>query len=437
MKKGLSLWTATAMMPSFPILEGDHETDVLIIGGGLTGVLCAHFLAQAGVPCLLVEANSIGGGVSGHTTAKLTLQHGLLYDGLIRGASEEGALQYLHAQQAALSQYRDICQSMDCDYSEKPAFVYSQNDRQALELEAKALQRLGVQADVVDGIPLPLSVVGAVRVPDQAQFHPLKFLAALCAPLRIFEHTRVLSVRGCTANTYRGRIVAKKILFACHFPFVDRHGLYAAKMYQHRSYVLALENAPQIEGMYVGQQDDSLSFRNAGSYLFIGGGDHRTGKPGGGYAAIEAFAAAHYPNAPIRYAWAAQDCMTLDSVPYIGGYARLAPDWYVATGFNKWGMTAAMAAALLLRDVLTGVSHPFAPVFDPRRSMLKPQLLANAGETLMHLLTPSTKRCTHLCCALQWNDEESSWDCPCHGSRFDPHGQVLDSPAIRRARVEK
>lgn len=437
MKKGLSLWAATASIPTFPILEGDHQTDVLIIGGGLTGVLCAHFLEQAGVPYMLVEANRVGGGVTGNTTAKLTLQHSLLYNGLIRGASEEAALQYLHAQQSALAHYRDLCQGIDCDYCVQPAFVYSQNDRQALELEARALQRLGVQADVVDTIPLPLPVLGAVRVPDQAQFHPLKFLAAICAPLRIYENTRVVSVRGCTATTERGRVVAKKVIFTCHFPFVDRHGLYAAKMYQHRSYILALENGPQIGGMYVGQEDDSLSFRNAGPYFFIGGGDHRTGKSGGGYAAVQAFASAHYPDGPIRYAWATQDCMTLDSVPYIGGYARLAPDWYVATGFNKWGMTSAMVAALLLRDVLTDVPHPFAPVFDPSRSMLKPQLLANAGQTLMHLLTPSTKRCTHLYCALKWNDEESSWDCPCHGSRFDPNGQVLNSPAIRRARVEK
>ena len=210
---------------------------------------------------------------------------------------------------------------------------------------------------------------------------------------------------------------------------LNKHGLYFLKLYQHRSYVLALENAPELQGMYVDEAEVGMSFRNAQNLLLLGGGDHRTGKRGGGWWELADFARIHYPQARIRCRWATQDCMTLDGVPYIGQYSPGTPDLYVLTGFNKWGMTGAMAGALLLRDMLLDRTPDWAEVFSPARSMLHKQLFINAGEAVVNLLTPTAPRCPHMGCALKYNSQEHSWDCPCHGSRFAEDGALIDNPA--------
>jgi hypothetical protein len=200
-------------------------------------------------------------------------------------------------------------------------------------------------------------------------------------------------------------------------------------MYQHRSYVTALENAPDVNGMYLEEKTDGLSFRNHGGLLLIGGGDHRTGKKGGGWKTLRDFAADICPEAREKYSWATQDCMTLDGVPYIGKYGKSAKGLYVATGFNKWGMTSAMVSAMILSDIILGNKNEYAEVFSPQRSMMKPQLLINALTAVGNLLTPTAPRCPHMGCALKWNKAEQSWDCPCHGSRFENNGAVIDNPA--------
>ena len=210
---------------------------------------------------------------------------------------------------------------------------------------------------------------------------------------------------------------------------LNKHGLYFLKLYQHRSYVLALENAPELQGMYADEAEVGMSFRNAQNLLLLGGGDHRTGKRGGGWRELADFARIHYPQARIRCRWATQDCMTLDGVPYIGQYSPRTPDLYVLTGFNKWGMTGAMAGALLLRDMLLDRTPDWAEVFSPARSMLHKQLFINAGEAVVNLLTPTAPRCPHMGCALKHNSQEHSWDCPCHGSRFAEDGALIDNPA--------
>ena len=163
--------------------------------------------------------------------------------------------------------------------------------------------------------------------------------------------------------------------------------------------------------------------------LLIGGGGHRTGKPGKNWSEIRNFAKTYYPSSKEEYAWAAQDCITLDDIPYIGNYSAKTPNLYVATGFNKWGMTGAMSAAMLLTDKILGKNKLAFNVFSPSRSILKPRLISNAFEAAANLITPSSKRCPHLGCALKWNPAEHSWDCPCHGSRFTKDGKVLDNPA--------
>ena len=424
-----SLWEQTWEKPNFPAQDGDLSTDVLIIGGGMAGILCAYRLHCAGVPYVLAEAETICGGITKNTTAKLTSQHGLIYDKLISRFGIQRAKQYLAANQAALQAYRTLCRDMDCGFEEKAAYVYALDDRRKLQREVNALEKLGVPAEFTDELPLPFPVAGAVKFPNQAQFHPLKFVSGLAKGLRVYEHTRVRELIGTMAVTNHGRIRAEKILVTTHFPFLNKHGSYFLKLYQHRSYVIALQGAPDVDGMYVDASRTGLSFRNCQNLLLLGGGGHRTGKKGGGWRELRDFARRHYPQAEEQYRWAAQDCMSLDGVPYIGPYSASTPDLYVAAGFNKWGMTSSMVSAMLLSDLVQGKNSPYGEVFSPSRSILRPQLAVNGFEAVASLLTPTARRCPHLGCALKWNPVEHTWDCPCHGSRFTEDGKRLDGPA--------
>lgn len=299
-----SIWTRGTERPQFDALLKDMQTDVLIIGGGLAGILCAYLLDAAGVDYILVEADRICGGITKNTTAKITFQHGLVYDKLIRKFGIEGARMYLEANRSALEEYRDLCQTIDCDFEEKDAFVYSLTDRRMIEAEVEAYRKLGVSAEFVSDLPLPFPVAGAVCVKGQAQFHPLKFAYSVAKGLRIMEHTKVRELISNRAITDHGTIEAKKIIVATHFPFLNKHGSYFVKLYQHRSYVLALENAPDVNGMYLDESDTGLSFRNYGDLLLLGGGSHRTGKKGGGWQELADFACQHYPNAREAARWA-------------------------------------------------------------------------------------------------------------------------------------
>lgn len=424
-----SIWEKTVQLPEFEPLREDIRTDVLVIGGGLAGLLCAYELTHAGMDCALMEAGRLCGGVSKNTTAKLTIQHGLIYHKLLKEFGLERARAYLEANRAALDRFRALCQDVPCDFEEKSSYVYSLDNRNKLEQELAALETLGQSAALVDEVPLPFPVAGAVRLDRQAQFHPLKFASALLNGLKIFEHTRVLEVKTGEAVTNGGKIRADHIIVATHFPFLNKFGCYWLKLYQSRSYVLALEGGPDLGGMYVDGSGKGLSFRNDHNLLLLGGGGHRTGKKGGCWTELEDFAHRHYPNTKPVCRWAAQDCMTLDGAPYIGLYSPRLPKLYVATGFNKWGMTSSMAAANLVTDLILGQSSPYQEVFSPSRSVLHPQLAVNAGESALNLLTPTRPRCPHLGCALKYNPQEHSWDCSCHGSRFAGDGQLLDGPA--------
>ena len=327
--------------------------------------------------------------------------------------------------------YSQLCQNIECDYEVKDNFVYSQNDRKKLENEMTALQKIGVKAELCSSVALPVQTVGAVKFPNQAQFNPLKFISSIVRGLNIYENTSVIEMLDNTAVTGYGKIYANKVVSATHFPFINKHGSYFLKLYQHRSYVIALKNAQEVGGMYVDEQKTGLSFRNYGELLLLGGGGHRTGKYGGNWNELRAFAKRVYPDSDEKYFWAAQDCMSLDGIPYIGKYSKNTPDFYVESGFNKWGMTGAMVSAMIISDMLLGRKNEFAEVFNPSRSILKPQLVINGFETTKNLLTISKKRCPHLGCALKWNNDEKSWDCPCHGSRFSESGELLDNPANR------
>lgn len=424
-----SIWQNNTRIEKFPTLMEDKKTDVLIIGGGIAGVLTVYLLKKAGVDCVLVEKERICSGVTGNTTAKITLQHGLCYHKIVKSYGVEAAQMYYAANKEALETFKRLCEGKDCDFKLQDNFVYSVSDRKKLEREMTALENIGCPAELFEHLPLPISTAGGVCVRNQAEFHPLKFINAISKGLNIYENTFIKEMKGTTAIHDRGEISAKRVIVTTHFPFINKHGSYFLKLYQHRSYVLALKWTEKIKGMYVDDDKKGLSFRSYQDLLLLGGGGHRTGKKGGNYKELHDFAAVHYPKAYKVGQWAAQDCMSLDSIPYIGQYSAHTPNLFVATGFNKWGMTSSMVAARLLTDTLLDKKPDYAKVFSPSRSILKPQLLVNGLESTVNLLTPTSKRCPHLGCALKWNSVEHSWDCPCHGSRFSEDGRLLDNPA--------
>lgn len=424
-----SLWQETAAKPYLEGLSGDVRTDVLIIGGGLSGILTAYFLQRRGVNCILCEAGEICGGVTQNTTAKVTVQHGLMYDRLLCRYGKYTAQGYLFAQQEALREYEALSKSYFFDFEKRDSFVFAKENRAKLEEEVDAINGIGGKAEFVRELSLPIETVGAVCVRDQAQMHPLKLAYALARHLPIFENTRILELTPRYARHARGKIFAEKIVVCTHFPIFNRKGLYFLKMYQHRSYVLGLENARGVRGMYLDESDTGLSFREYDGMLLLGGGAHRTGKKGGGWQELEQFAARKYPHANPVYRWATQDCMTLDGIPYIGLYSKTTHHLYVATGYNKWGMTNSMVAARLLSDRILEKKNPYAKVFAPERSVPISALLRNVAASTVGLLTPTVPRCSHLGCALKYNKQEHTWDCPCHGSRFAKDGTLLNEPA--------
>ena len=423
-----SVWSEIRL-PTFPKVEHDMKTDVLIVGGGMAGLLTAHLLRQAGVDCVLVEAERICRGVTQNTTAKVTVQHGLCNHKLCRRFGDETAHLYHRANEMALERFRQEAEGIDCDWETQDHLVYSCSAPETLEQELTALQRIGIEADFAEQLPLPFPTAGAVRFKNQAQFHPLKFAAAIVDGLRIFERSPVRAFEGSTAVTEAGRIRAEKVVIATHFPILNKHGAYFLKLYQSRAHVLAVEGRLPAQGMYLGADRDGLSFRSHKGLLLIGDSGHRTGKTEHGWEQLEAFVRDAFPASPVRYRWAAQDCMTLDGMPYVGQYGKNTPDLYVAAGFNKWGMTGSMTAAMLLQDLLCDKENHYTEIFSPRRSMLRPQLLVNGVESMVNLATPTLPRCPHMGCALKWNRQERSWDCPCHGSRFSEHGELLDGPS--------
>lgn len=425
------LWNEDVTVPDFPALQGDRDTQVLVIGGGMAGVMCARWLHKAGIDYLLVEGGRVGQGVTKGTTAVLTAQHDTLYSDLIATVGKERAGQYLDANLWAVETLRHMAEEWPCDLEDRPSLIYDLGDRGRMEEEVRAVRSLGLQAQLRTEAGLPFPVAGAVEFPGMAQFHPMKFLAQAVRGLNVVEHTFVRRLSGTVAETDRGRIRAKQVIVATHFPFVDRRGLYFMKMYQKRSFVVGLEGAPRLDHTAMDRAEDGMYFRTAGDLLLVGGGDRRTGSKGDGFETVRSFVRQHFPQARERCAWASQDCVTLDGIPYIGSYSPGLPGVYVATGFGLWGMSTSVVAAELLTDQILGRAGRWHAAFDPHRSILRPQLLSNLAAATLDFLTPTTKRCPHLGCALKWDRAEHCWDCPCHGSRFDETGKLLDGPATR------
>ena len=468
-----SIWSQSCQIRNRDSLTGDTKSEIAVIGAGMAGILIASALQDAGCQVIVLEADRIAGGQTRNTTAKITAQHGMIYQKLIQTLGEDRARQYAAANETAVHEYRKLItdQGVDCAFESCSAYVYGA-DEKLLRAEAKAALELGLPAAFVEDVSLPIPSAGAVKFSHQAQFNPLKFLKVISDKLAIYEHTPVHSVQGNRIITGHGTVRAEHIIFACHYPFVNFPGLYFARMHQERSYVLALENAPQLGGMFIGAETDRYSLRSAGDLLLLGGESHRTGENTAGqhYDRLRQKAKEWFPSSQEVTCWSAQDCITPDGVPYIGRYSASHPNWYVATGFQKWGMTSSMVSAMLLRDMICGKAPSYAKVFDPGR-WSKTILLGIASES-GHAIKGLTKRlfsisatraeqlpaghggvvrlhgkkvgvykdsegilhavdvrCPHLGCQLEWNPDERSWDCPCHGSRFDRFGHLISGPA--------
>lgn len=425
-----------------------ERVEVVIIGGGIAGLLCAFLLKEAGIETIVLEADRVCSGQTKNTTAKITSQHELIYDKLTKVFGEETAGYYGQINQKAIDEYERIVneRKIQCGFERLPAFLYTKTGEGAskLEKERTAAKKAGIPATIVYETQLPFRVKAALKYEQQAQFHPLEFLSEIAKELDIYEYTRVICVEGHEVVTERGNVTAETIVFATHFPFVNFPGLYFARMHQERSYVLALRprRPKDLNGMYYGIDADGLSLRNAGELVLLGGSGHRTGvvPEEDPYEKLRKEARRLWKDYEEVACWAAQDCMTLDSLPYVGQFSRSTPDWYVMTGFRKWGMTGAMAAAMAIRDMLIGQSSLEWEIFSPQRKFTLEagkNLLMELGNTIVNFATWKRPRCPHLGCRLVWNSYEKTWDCPCHGSRLREDGTVIDNPAQEAKEIEK
>ena len=439
-----SIWMEETKIKSREPLPGDMEIEAAVIGAGIAGILTAYYLKQAGVKVLVLEADRIGGGQTKNTTAKITSQHNLIYHRLLKTYGSRMAAHYAMANEDALKEYERLIKEKEiaCDFVRCPAYLYSQMEATCLKQEAEAAKTLGIKASFEKECELPFSVAGVVRFGEQARFQPLKFLEKIAEEVTVYERTKVLKVEGNRVETERGCVKANHIVFACHFPFINMPGYYFARMYQERSYVVAMEGASITEGMYLGIDHGSLSVRPQGNMLLLGGGSHRTGgnREGGQYDRLRRKALELYPDSHEWGCWSAQDCITLDGIPYIGQFSHRRPNWYVTTGFGKWGMTTAMVGARILTALIIGRNCQEADIFSPQRRFTgraAKTFLIHGAHTVKglakHLFPYGNKsivpNCPHMGCRLEWNPAEESYDCPCHGSRFDNEGKLLDDPA--------
>ena len=429
-----SLWLDTISLPSFPPLTTNEQKEVVIVGGGISGILLAYVLKQNNIDYLLIEANTICSATTGYTTAKITSQHGLIYHSIIDKYGVKFAQLYLEANEKAIREYQQMCSNIDCDYQVVDNYIYSDNNH-LLEKEMIALEAIGYPYQYLDKIALPVDHVKAIGFTNQGQFNPLKFIKGIVKDLNIHEHTKAIDFGDDYVKTENNIIKAKHIVVATHFPIINRYGMYFMKLYQSRSYVLATKNIKVVNDMYKGAAANGLSFRDYDDYLLIGGGSHRSGKDGGKYQVLHNFMENHYPQGKISYQWSNQDCMTLDNIPYIGKYCSSKNNLYVITGFNKWGMTSAMVSAYLIADLILGRDNKYQELFSPQRSMKHRQLLSNIFESSINLINPLKPRCPHMFCHLKWNKEEHCWDCSCHGSRFDKDGNILNNPANNNMKI--
>lgn len=470
----------------------NQELDILIIGAGITGLTTAYLLKDCGFKIGIIEATKSGYGTTGYTTAKITVQHDLFYDHLINNFSLQEAKQYLKANEEGIKLIKKIIEenNIQCDYKEQTAYVYasSMDEVDDLKRELKAYEKLGIDGFYADSVPLPNKAYGAIGVRNQGQFNPLKYLYTLYnilieSNVEIYENIRATNINPhdehIDVDTESGTIHAKKVIVASHYPFDNSFGLYFLRLYQDKSYIIAAKtNEEPFEGMFININDPVYSIRyqfsDKENLLILAGGNHRSGEKDDeneSYNELEMFINSNFKNAEIVSKWSTQDCMTYDKIPYIGRYTSSIENLYVATGFKKWGMSHSGAAALILKNKILCIKDDYSGIFNPARftpvqsskefvSSVKSislgflNRLASDSEEVSDVKLGEGKIidyngkkvgvyknetgelfcinpvCSHLKCALSFNEAEKTWDCPCHGSRFDIKGNILEGPAL-------
>ncbi|SDX50770.1 Glycine/D-amino acid oxidase [Marininema mesophilum] len=486
-----SYWRESMDLNRFPKLNEDIHTDVVIIGGGITGVTTAYLLAESGCKVVLVDADRLFNGTTGHTTAKVTAQHGFIYHDLVRYLGLEKAKQYYQANMEAIQFIKEQVFDRDitCDFREEKAYLFTMNKANVIKIEQEieAYRRLGIDGGSIENLPIDILSHGSVVMNGQAQFHPLAYLTELVAVMekkgvQIYENTKAVDlVEGDSQQVVLEngkRITSDKVVIASHFPFYDS-GFYFTRLKAERSYVLALRRPEKFSGgMYLSVDDPVRSIRSVqwekDSLVLVGGENHQTGQgidTLNHYEALRQFAGESLGAKEIVYRWSAQDLTSLDRVPYIGPLSSRKERIYVATGYRKWGMTQSIVAAKVLSDQIVGRDNPYAELYSPSRFHVNPGVkqftlqgidvaahlikgkfeiptasLTNIGKDEAAVVILGGDRtgayrdlegklylvdttCTHMGCEVEWNDGDRTWDCPCHGSRFSFTGNVIEGPA--------
>ncbi len=469
------LWSTTASIGASEKLLKDIECDVLVIGGGIAGVLTAYFLNQNKVDTVLVEASSVCSGQTANTTAKITSQHGACYQKIEKAYSTDVAKTYADKSEKAIDEYDRLIfdNRIVCDFERLPSFLYSLKSTDTINKEFEFTRRCSINAELCRKTLLPFDVKLALRYQNQAQFNPYPFIDKLCSYISIFENTRVLRVEDNIAYCEQAKIKAKKIVFATHYPIVNFPGMYFARMHQSRSYVSVFKDVPKLSAMYYCADKGGLSFRSYKNMMLLSGCSHRCGENppySQPYEFLLDKAREFYPDAKLCYNFSAQDCMTPDHLPYAGYYSKSNKNWFVLTGFSKWGMTDSMICAQLVCDMIVKNNNVLEKVLSPSRfnlSCVKPILnevghaVKGLSKTAFYIPKDSVAdiargcakivvyggkrcgvyrseegklyavsiRCPHMGCSLNFNSAEKTWDCPCHGSRFSYTGELIDSPS--------
>ncbi|MEO6089113.1 MAG: FAD-dependent oxidoreductase [Umezawaea sp.] len=470
-----------------PVLRGEHIFDVAVVGGGITGLTTALLLKRQGLAVAVVEADRIGGGASGNNTAKVTALQSTVYSKIVARHGEGTAKAYADASQSGVALLARLVreEGIDCGLRHAPAytFAFGPDEVDAIEDELAAARAVGLPVSTDADLDVPFPVHAAVRLDDQVALQPLRYVQGLADAVdgdgsAVFEHSRVERLHDgapCRVHTAEGVVSAGRVVVATHYPVFDR-GLYFARLETTRSYCVAVELASgePTRGLAISAGSPSWSLSSYGDLLIVCGQGHPTGDPAGApYERLEAFAREHWDVGRITHRWSAQDPTSYDQLPMIGPYLPGSDRLLVATGFMKWGLATATFAATILADTVAGTPNPWAAVFSPHRVSLKslPDLLKLNASTGLDLvsarITPAdatssehlppgqahvvrdglgkmgvyrdrsgalhgvSLRCTHLGCLVAFNAAETSWDCPCHGSRFDVDGGVLEGPATQ------